>query len=50
VADQEVQRVKAVVLVGGFDGIRLRPLTKDEMRAKARGVISAADRVLEALS
>jgi UTP-glucose-1-phosphate uridylyltransferase len=28
VADREVQRVKAVVLVGGFDSTRLRPLTK----------------------
>jgi hypothetical protein len=42
--------VKAEVLVGGFDSTRLRRLTKDGMRAKARGVISATDRVLEAPS
>lgn len=49
-ADREVQRVKVVVLVRGFATTRLRPLTKNDARAKARGIINAANHVLEAPS
>ena len=38
VADREVQRVKTVVLVSGFDTTRLRPLTKDEMSSSTRPI------------
>src|SRR5207248_9285007 len=36
VADREVQTVKVVLLVGGFDRTRLRPLTRDGIRADPR--------------